>query len=299
MSSMTIRETEPERDAVALTELTREAQPYATVTPDSWLHRAQSVPASARLRALVAELDGEVVGESWALRAWFEQDLALIHVAVRKSARGRGIGSALYEEAFAHARTLNAPTIAISFAENDAGVAFARARGFELARAEQVAVLDPRTVAERPAAEVRSFVDANLHDAYRIDDTATRDMPSLTPNEPMSWEEWEQHVLKHPLFTLEGSFVAYADGEAAAVSMLTADPESGRSTNFFTGTLPEFRGRGLGLAAKLASIQWAAEHGITRMSTMNDETNAPMLAINRRLGYEPAGRRVEFSRSAG
>jgi hypothetical protein len=30
------------------------------------------------------------------------------------------------------------------------------------------------------------------------------------------------------------------------------------------------------------------------MATHNDETNAPMLAINRRLGYVPAGRRVEW-----
>jgi len=30
--------------------------------------------------------------------------------------------------------------------------------------------------------------------------------------------------------------------------------------------------------------------------TTNDETNAPMLAINRRLGYRVAGRRVEYRR---
>ena len=45
---------------------------------------------------------------------------------------------------------------------------------------------------------------------------------------------------------------------------------------------------------KLASIEWAAAHGVVMMSTSNDETNAPMLAINRRLGYKPAGRRVEY-----
>jgi hypothetical protein len=32
------------------------------------------------------------------------------------------------------------------------------------------------------------------------------------------------------------------------------------------------------------------------MATTNDETNAPMLAINRRLGYRPFGRRVEYLR---
>jgi hypothetical protein len=30
------------------------------------------------------------------------------------------------------------------------------------------------------------------------------------------------------------------------------------------------------------------------MATNNDETNAAMLAVNRRLGYVPGGRRVEY-----
>ena len=64
--------------------------------------------------------------------------------------------------------------------------------------------------------------------------------------------------------------------------------------NWLTGTRRAYRGRGLALAVKLASIHWAAENGITRMLTFNDETNAPMLAINRRLGYKPIGRRVEL-----
>ena len=47
------------------------------------------------------------------------------------------------------------------------------------------------------------------------------------------------------------------------------------------------RGRGLGLLMKHHSLAAAAELGITRVVTQNDDTNAPMLAINRHLGYEP------------
>ena len=64
--------------------------------------------------------------------------------------------------------------------------------------------------------------------------------------------------------------------------------------SWMTGTRRAYRGRGLALAVKLASIEWAAANGITRMLTFNDATNAPMLAVNRRLGYEPIGRRVEW-----
>jgi GNAT superfamily N-acetyltransferase len=72
-----------------------------------------------------------------------------------------------------------------------------------------------------------------------------------------------------------------------AIAMLIVDVEGRRAVNGFTGTLPAFRGRGLARLAKLASIAWAKEHGITSIATGNDATNAPMLAINISLGYRP------------
>jgi GNAT superfamily N-acetyltransferase len=296
MASMQIRDTDPARDAPALVELLRETEPLATVNVASWLHRERAVPARARLRAFVAEVDGRVVGESWVLRAWFAEGRTLVYVAVREQARRRGIGSALYDAALDHARTLDQTRLSGTFYESPAGLAFAAARGFREARAEQIAVLDPRDVREQPppGLDLRSARDIDPHDLHLVDETATRDMPQLEQVEAIPYDEWEQHVLAHPLFTLDGTFVAYVDGRPAACSMLIVDRESGRATNMFTGTMPEFRGRGLGLACKLASIHWAAANGVTQMATMNDETNAPMLAINRRLGYRPAGRRVEY-----
>jgi RimJ/RimL family protein N-acetyltransferase len=57
--------------------------------------------------------------------------------------------------------------------------------------------------------------------------------------------------------------------------------------NAGTGVLRAHRGRGFGLLMKQHSLAWAAAAGITRVVTQNDETNAPMLAINERLGYRP------------
>jgi len=37
--------------------------------------------------------------------------------------------------------------------------------------------------------------------------------------------------------------------------------------------------------------------GATVAATENDETNAPMLAVNTALGYRPSSRRVEWERS--
>src|SRR5581483_10900838 len=177
--------------------------------------------------------------------------------------------------------------------------AFARARGFAESRAETDSVLELANADAPPppaGVDLRAVADVDPHLVYAVDIAATRDIPWSEPIElDMDYDEWVGHVLDHPLFSTEGSFVAIVDGVAAAVSLLIVDEESSRATSMFTGTLREYRGRGLGLAVKLASIAWARERGIERLVTNNDETNAPMLAINRKLGYVPAGRRVEHS----
>jgi RimJ/RimL family protein N-acetyltransferase len=78
--------------------------------------------------------------------------------------------------------------------------------------------------------------------------------------------------------------------------MLHADLERGRAQNAGTGTLREFRRRGLARLAKLRQVEWAAASGITSIATANDETNAPMLAINQRLGYRPYSELLSFVR---
>lgn len=295
---MTIRRTEPERDAAALVELMHETDPVSVTTVESWLHRERTVPERAELRPFVAVLDGAVVGESYALREWWHSgDTVQVYVAVREHARGRGIGTALYDIAFAYAESLAPERFGTRFYETPAGVAFATARGFREARAERYSAVDPRTVTEQPAAELRPASAVDPRVLHHIDEKSMALMPSLDPPQPTPFEDWVEFVIGRPLYQADGSFVAYSDGEPAALSLLTANLETGVGTNMYTGTLPEFRGRGLALAAKLGVLHWAAEHGVTRMFTQNDETNAPMLAINARLGYEPAGRRVELTRT--
>jgi GNAT superfamily N-acetyltransferase len=249
----------------------------------------------------VAELDGRAVARVECFRNFFTEGSrnGFINVAVLEQYRRRGVGRALYEVGLGYAEELGLEDLLTSFHENEAGVAFATALGFEEARAETESVLDPRGVVEAPApgTDLRPVAAVDPRLVYDVDLEATRDMPQTEPVDHIPYDEWELHVLRHPSFTADGSFVAMVDGVAAAVSLLIADVESGRAHNMFTGTLRAYRGRGLALAVKLASIQWAAASGITMMATTNDETNAPMLAINRRLGYVPSGRRVEWLRA--
>ena len=48
-----------------------------------------------------------------------------------------------------------------------------------------------------------------------------------------------------------------------------------------------WRGQGLAVALKATTIARAIEHGLTTLETGNDVDNAPMRAVNARLGYRP------------
>jgi GNAT superfamily N-acetyltransferase len=298
-----IREVEPERDAAGIVALIREAAPDAVITPQSWLHRVRSIPERARPRGFVADEDGIVVGNGYAFFDFFARApaAAFCFAVVARSHRRRGVGRELHRLAAEHARSAGATRLLAQFHESAAGVAFARAHGYREARAEALSELDPRRVRDRPPSDVElvPIAAADPRQVYEVDFAASHDVPATEPFEQMPYEEWERHVLEHPLFTPEGSFGAIVDGTVVAASFLTVDRESGRASNMFTGTLPAYRERGLARAAKLAVIEWAAANGVTRLTTTNDERNAPMLAVNRRLGYRPAGRRVEYLAELG
>jgi GNAT superfamily N-acetyltransferase len=87
--------------------------------------------------------------------------------------------------------------------------------------------------------------------------------------------------------------VVLAGDRAVAVTVVRADPDPG-TTAFIEDSVVvrDHRARGLGLAVKAESLRVLARErpSITRVSTFNHETNTPILAINRRLGFVPVSR---------
>jgi RimJ/RimL family protein N-acetyltransferase len=180
---------------------------------------------------------------------------------------------------------------------------FAETRAFTPARFAVHSVLEPATVDLSRLDGLRGGVRLAPYSelADRLDELfeatveAALDEPSTTPVDDVRFDEYLDEI-RNPLFCWEGSYCTLVDGVVAAFAELYFDPESGRARNGFTGTRRDYRGRGHASAAKLASIRWLAERGCTALWTGNDETNEPMLAINRRLGYRPALRTIEAVR---
>jgi GNAT superfamily N-acetyltransferase len=292
-----IRDLDVDRDAAAVVDVFLAGEPLIVSNAAEWAHRHKAIPPRAKKLERAAVVDGRLVGFVQARLDFFGSgDIGRIGVNVHPDYRHRGIGSELYDVGLMHLRSLGVSRMATAFMESPDGVSFAKARSWREERAEVLAVVDPADVDVIPgvSAVIKPVRELDPHELHRIDEETTRDIPSLEVIESIPYEEWLAFVWDNPLFTRDGSVGAIVDGRLAAVSFLLANVEAGRAFSMFTGTSREYRGRGLALAVKVASASWAAAQGITQMITTNDERNAPMLAVNKRLGYKPAGRRVEY-----
>ncbi len=129
-----------------------------------------------------------------------------------------------------------------------------------------------------------------LRELHELAMLAHRDDPADSLDAEQSFEDWLRDDLGVPDLDYEGSVVAVTDDRLAALAFVASDGVA-RAENEFTGTHPAYRGRGLATLVKLSTLHWARSRGIREIWTGNDSENAPMLAINRKLGYQPAGSR--------
>lgn len=57
--------------------------------------------------------------------------------------------------------------------------------------------------------------------------------------------------------------------------------------NAMAGMIRDYRGRKIALALKVLAARYARLHEARTLETDNDPLNAPILVINRRMGYQP------------
>ena len=304
---MEIRELRDE-DVAAVVALIHDLEPQWVMTEAAFRHGMATRPARLRYLRLVAEEGGEVV--AWGAAAGFAYaeslETGLVGVTVREDRRRRGIGGALLERGLAH---LAAAGVLRAVAETweDEGARFLEARRFTPSHTRTMLQVDPRKVdlgeleelRARKAAEgftVAPVSACRAQDVHHVNAESALDMPSDEPVTHMPLDEWLTRRWEDPVLSRDGSFAVSYGGRPVAITMLHADLERGRGENSGTGTLREFRRRGLARLAKLCQLEWAAATGITTITTDNDETNPAMLAINERLGYVPFGEVRSFVR---
>ena len=288
-------------DVPSAAAMRQRAWPDTILTAEGMRHELTSVPERAEHVMLAWDEGGEVIGWVTAARAWWqsEPNHGTLVVTVDPSRRGEGIGSALAQAADAHLTAIGVTTTRAGSVDEPGARALAARLGFSELAAASTSAVDPRTVMPDPVPDgIRIVPFADLDDAralYELDTEVSHDIPN-EEFDGLSFEEWRDEFWRSPLIDQDASLVAFVGDDLAALTMIRIDVPSGRAQNNVTGTRQAFRGRGLARLLKTHSLHRAAGLGATIAITDNDESNAPMLAVNTKLGYRPFARRLEWER---
>jgi GNAT superfamily N-acetyltransferase len=207
----------------------------------------------------------------------------LTMVRVRPSARGRGVGSALLAAAGPQAVALGRERMWGRVREADeASLRFVSKRGFERVGRDVDVLLAVAPGDGAFADGVIPIAPEHERGAYEVAAEAAPEMalPQIAAAPPFEeWLEQEARLDAVGLVALDGTEVV---GYAKLYRVPSSDV---RLENGLTAVKRTHRRRGIALALKQAQIAWAAEHGYTEIVSSMVEANAPMRALNERLGY--------------
>lgn len=235
------------------------------------------------------------VGRIYMYDAAFERFWWDVHVL--PEVRRRGLGTALWAAASEVARAAGKTGFQTDVYESQAdGVAFLLRRGFEVVERTKWVALDLRGRAPEPVQPppgitlttlaARPDLEAGLHavalEAYP--DIPHRDEPIVVG----TLAEFLARDIRREGIPSDGLAIALDatnDEVVGWASLLFAPGSSTLAWHDMTAVRPAWRGRGVATALKRATIAWAIAHGLETLETGNDEANAPMRAVNARLGY--------------
>lgn len=294
-------------DADAVAELLAQGPIPEGVTGAGIRHWVASQPERADAGVWVAEADG-IAGWARARLRWATsaEGVAEAWAFVSPRRRGHGLGSALFDAAQEHVRMAGARTLE-SWALEDEGGRFLRARGFTAVRAQEVLLLELvsadvsgleplRTASAAAGYELVPLAAlADRPEAlYALDAGTTADVPGTFSEDDVRLDDWIPETLAHPQLTPDGSFVVLAGSEPVAHTLLHVQPEARLAANEMTGTRRDHRRKGLARLVKLGAIAWAREHGYDAIRTSCDQDNAGMLQLNYSLRYQQMATETQY-----
>src|SRR5467141_1442017 len=305
--SLEMREFDP-TDYARLAEVNNANYPGYPRSISEWRTRDESLDRSKYHLQRYAFLEkNEVVGFGVVTHVtdMFHPHKFWIDLLVDPMLQGRGIGGAIYERLDGELKKLNAIT-AWSGSREDLPrlTGFYQRRGFAEKQIAWESRLDVSSVdlerfreysenVQRQGITITNLAEARtegqeslkrLHELVQI---ISADMPSPAAFTPTSYEQWEAFELKNPNLLPEGYMIAKDGSKYVGLSTVwRIDQEPRGLVQGNTGVRREYRGRGIAVALKLKVIDFARRNGYEKMKTWNASNNAPMLAVNTKLGFK-------------
>jgi GNAT superfamily N-acetyltransferase len=288
---------------------------YATASQwlplDAARHRQATSPNASELALIVEDPSGEVVAtgetsDGGLLRS--ADDSWTLSLRVAEPWRRRGIASALLEVLETHARANAARRLVVQVRGGDAQSAHFAARHaykpfheridsyIDVPSFDASAFEDPEATASRVGVRFATYAELMTEHAADVEAfqramyptlwAMARDVPSATPmpEAPPPFELVQRLFFGGPGIDPETSIFAVRDGTVVGLTITTLK-ETGTAYTNFTGVTRSERGSGIALALKLRALQALKDRGAKLFGTTNDEQNAAMRSINRKLGY--------------
>jgi GNAT superfamily N-acetyltransferase len=248
-------------------------------------------------------LNEQVIGYGIIFKGATEaQPIFSVWLTIDAAYRKQGYGSQFYDFLAQQAVERGATEFSSECLDNQPdSLAFAQKRGFEIRRHAFGSKLDLTTfnaeallpMVEKVKEQGIRFtslagegnIEAAQRKLFELNTVTANDNPGTEGNYQNTFENFQAKVLNAQWFRADGQILA-VDGECyVGLGAVGFEPDEMKAFNAFTGVDKDYRGRGIAQALKVLAAQYAESKGAQVIVTDNDSENAPMLAVNDRLGY--------------
>ena len=286
---------------------------------DELIHEYRVEMEGRTLRHAVAiNTENEIIGFSFAGHyPSMDTYQYYANVVVDPAHRQQRIGTALWDEMAGYLHEQHADRVLCTVYEGEpAHFHFAQSRGFEIQSHQLRAVLDLdhfddsefenlAQSLELAGIRLTSFADVeqteeHTRQLYDINGIAALDDPA-SDGSYIAYDNWKKVILGGSWFQPAGQMIALDGDKFVALSAITYDVEENKGFTLISGVAPSYRNRKIMQALKHQAISYAASFGANQVVTELSTANAPMRAINRKLGFveEPGAFEMAASLDGG
>lgn len=301
---LNIRESIPSKDYDRLAEILSAHRAIPAHIEDIVALNTPNIEGDLRELVCGETVEGQIIGlAALAHQAQWTPEHFYLGVVVDPAYTRRGAGSALFDYIYDRIVRQGGRDLRCRVRDDDpTSLHFATQRGFSIDYQTFQAVLDVTTFDETPYRPVLARVvqhglrfttlaaegctSAALHKLYHVTRATDLDRPD-SDGSFITFEEFEEAACDTLFNEGAGQIVVEDEATGAYVGVAAVSYHAGDHTlhHRLTGVMPEFRGQGIATALKVQAIRYAQAKGVTALYTQNHTDNAPMLAINQKLGY--------------